>query len=103
MSYGVSLTNPAQRDLRNLDPQIQDDALDELASIGDDLEIGGTLEGCPNSIRKYEFEDLSVSGEWRAAYIILDNERFCSVFAIGPRENFYDKVKRRARQVLRQL
>lgn len=103
MSYGVSLTNPAQRDLRNLDPQIQDEAEVELASIGDDPEVGGTLKGCPNSIRKYEFNDLSVSGEWRAAYVINEDEQFCTVFAIGPRESFYEKVQRRARQILRFL
>ncbi len=103
MDYGVSLTNSADSDLNKLDPQIKNEVEDELFNLGDQPEAGQTLANTPNKIRSYHFKHLSVSGEYRAAYVIDYEKNFCYVFAIGSRENFYEKVKQRAQHVLKEI
>lgn len=34
-------------------------------------------------------------GAYRAAYIILEEQRICLVFAVGAHEGFYKRAKRR--------
>jgi hypothetical protein len=45
-------------------------------------------------VRSCEFS-LKGSGVYRAACVVLDAERVCLVFLVGPHENICDKAERR--------
>jgi hypothetical protein len=39
---------------------------------------------------------LKGGGAYRAVYVILEAEKICLVFLIGPHESIYEKAERRA-------
>lgn len=52
--------------------------------------MAGSLRGA----RALEF-NLKGSGAYRAVYVVLEDERVCLVFIIGPHENIYRTATRR--------
>jgi len=52
--------------------------------------LTGNLRGC----RSLGFS-LKGSGQYRAVYVVLDDESVCLVFIVGPHENIYGKAERR--------
>jgi hypothetical protein len=38
---------------------------------------------------------LRGGGAYRAVYVVLEEERLCLVFLVGPHENIYDRAERR--------
>ena len=65
-----------------------------LARLADDPKRGHPLTANLKGCRSLEFS-LRGSGQYRAVYVILDDESVCLVFIVGPHENIYDKAERR--------
>lgn len=91
--YRVELTSAAQKDLKSFRHALVP-IFDSLARLEFDPEIGHALSGDLSGIRSL---DISVkgSGAFRAVYEIDGPERVCRVVAIGPREGFYERLRRR--------
>jgi len=101
VSYKVSLTNPAGSDFDNLDPQVKDDILEALRDLDDSPnQKGEPLSGYKQARRIKISPDTT--GVYRAAYYVVEDLNEVVIFALGPRENFYELVVRRARRIYKQ-
>ncbi|HET7036033.1 MAG TPA: type II toxin-antitoxin system RelE/ParE family toxin, partial [Thermomicrobiaceae bacterium] len=85
--FEVRTSCAADRDLRKL-RQWEDDVESILLGLGEDLYQGELLHGSMRGVRALHFS-LRGSGEYRAAYLVLVDERVVLVFMIASRENFY--------------
>lgn len=97
--YSVELTRDAEKSLRKLRAW-QDQVIRALLRLETDPYAGHILTGSLRGTRALEFT-LRGSGAFRAVYTILDDERVCLVFIVGPHENIYDRAERRARALQR--
>lgn len=91
--YSVELTRQAEKDLKDLRPWTRQ-ATAEILRLEEEPRRGHALTGSLRGARALEFT-LKGSGAYRAVYTILNDERVCLVFIVGPHENFYDKAQRR--------
>lgn len=91
--YTVELTRQAEKDLKDLRPWTKQ-ATTEILRLEQEPRRGHTLSGSLRGARALEFS-LKGSGVFRAVYTILDEERVCLVFIVGPHENIYVKAQRR--------
>lgn len=91
--YKVELTRHAERDLKRLRHGLEE-ATRAIAKLEDDPHAGHTLAGSLRGARSLEF-NVKGSGAYRAVYSILDNERVCLIFIVGPHENIYRKAEQR--------
>ena len=91
--YDVQLTRSADRDLRKL-RQWTDEIEETLLSLGVDPYQGDPLAGSLSGVRSLHFS-LRGSGAYRAAYLVLEDEKVVLVFMIASRENFYSEATRR--------
>jgi mRNA-degrading endonuclease RelE of RelBE toxin-antitoxin system len=98
--FDVRTTRPADKDLRRFKGQQRKDVEDILRSLSEAPDRGAPLDGSLSGVRSLHFS-LKSSGEYRAAYLMLDSERLCLVFMIAPRENFYRAAERRYQTLLR--
>lgn len=99
--YSVELTGQAEKDLKRLRPWVAD-ATRALLALETDPFRGHTLTGSLRETRSLEFS-LKGSGVYRAIYLVLDDERICLVFIIGPHENIYAKAERRVAAARRRM
>ncbi|MGC8708620.1 MAG: hypothetical protein C0175_01600 [Caldisericum exile] len=93
-TFEIRLTRNAEKDLIALKDLINE-ALDELTVLKDDPYKGHALKGSIYGVRSLEFSMKGTA--YRAAYILLEDEKICLVFVIGSHEGFYSKVERRAK------
>jgi addiction module RelE/StbE family toxin len=91
--FEVRLTDQAQKDLKRLRPWTSQ-ATTVLLSLEDDPFRGHPLAGSLRGTRSLEFS-LKGGSVYRAVYFVLEAERVCIVFIVGPHENIYDKAERR--------
>jgi mRNA-degrading endonuclease RelE of RelBE toxin-antitoxin system len=91
--HRVELTTAAQKDLKSY-RHATSSILDALARLEFDPERGHSLAGELAGVRSLEFT-VKGSGAFRVAYEIDDQEKVCIVVAIGPRERFYERLRRR--------
>jgi len=91
--YDVKLTPQAEEDLARLRSWTDQATLAILELEADPLR-GHTLLGSLRGTRSLEFS-LMGSGVHRALYVVLETDRVCLVFILGPHENIYDKARRR--------
>ncbi|HEY7031070.1 MAG TPA: type II toxin-antitoxin system RelE/ParE family toxin [Thermomicrobiales bacterium] len=91
--YEVELTPQAEKDLKRLRPWV-DQATRAILELEADPFRGHTLAGSLKGTRSLEFS-LRAGGAYRAVYLILEEERTCLVFLIGPHENIYERAERR--------
>lgn len=91
--FEVELTNQAEKDLKDLRPWVAE-ATRALLTLESDPLRGHMLTGSLRGCRSLEFS-LKGSGVYRAVYVVLDEERVCLVFIVGPHENIYTKAERR--------
>lgn len=91
--YTVALTRQAENDLKDLRPWTKQ-AMTEILRLEQEPRRGHTLSGSLRGARALEFT-LKGGGAYRAVYTILDEDRVCLVFIVGPHENIYDKAQRR--------
>jgi mRNA-degrading endonuclease RelE of RelBE toxin-antitoxin system len=95
----VELTRPAHRDLRRFRGFAYEQVIRELARLEREPELGQPLSGNLSGARSLHFT-LKGSGQHRAAYFVVTEDRQVLVFAIGSRENFYREAERRVRSIL---
>lgn len=91
----VELTPPAQRDLKAL-WEVSEKVTEHLRALKTNPEKGHPLSGSLQGVRALEF-GLQGSGQYRAAYVYLENENKVTIFLVGSHENFYDEAHRRAK------
>lgn len=99
--YEIELTRRAEKNLDDL-KQERDRVVRKLERLRDDPQAGHTLRGSLRGARFLEF-NLKGSGAYRAVYTIIDNERLCIVFVVGPHENIYKVAERRYAALLKTL
>ena len=91
--FEVVLTRQAERDLRDLRPWTAQ-ATRVLLQLEEQPLRGHPLTGSLSGARALEFS-LRGGGAYRAAYVVLNDERVCLVFLVGPHENIYARAERR--------
>lgn len=94
----VELTRRAHRDLRRFRGPAYDQVIRELGRLERDPELGEPLSGNLSGARSLHFT-LKGSGQHRAAYFVITEDRQVLVFAIGSRENFYEEAERRVKSL----
>jgi addiction module RelE/StbE family toxin len=97
--FAVQLTDQAQKDLKRLRPWTSQ-ALLAIQKLEVDPYLGHTLTGSLRGARSLEFS-LKGGGEYRAVYVVLENEQVCIVFIVGSHENIYDRAARRVEALKR--
>lgn len=97
--FELHLTRNAQKDLIGL-RGLAEKAASELQALKQDPYKGHPLKGSLRGVRSLEFSLKGVA--YRAAYVVLEEEKVCLVFMGGPHEGFYEKAERRARALRRQ-
>lgn len=95
--YQVVLTSRAQKDLKKLRHDLKN-ALNQIAALEVDPFKGDELKGTLRDARSLHFS-LRGGGQYRAVYMILDEETICLVFLIAARENVYEEAERRFRSL----
>jgi mRNA-degrading endonuclease RelE of RelBE toxin-antitoxin system len=91
--HRVELSTAAQKDLKGY-RHAAAAIFDALARLEFDPESGHSLTGDLAGVRSLDIT-VKGSGAFRAAYEIDDLEKVCVVVAIGPRERFYERLRRR--------
>ena len=91
--FSVSLEKSAQKDFRKLEKPLKNKVLDSLKTISGDPSSGEPLKDGLSVYRSYHFS--SQGKQYRIAYVVYSEPNAVVVIMIGPRENFYDKLKRR--------
>ncbi len=97
----IEFTNKAKKDVKDL-RQHGDQVLREILCLGEDPLAGHALKGALRGARALEF-NLKGGGAYRAVYTVIDNERVCIVFVVGPHENIYREAERRYTALLKSL
>lgn len=90
--FTVLLTNQADKDLRQLRPWVKQ-ATQAILELEKDPWKGHPLKGSLRGVRSLKFS--LPGGEYRATYVIQEDEQVCLVFMVGPHESFYKKAERR--------
>lgn len=88
----VLLLKDAQRDLKNLDPSVRGRVLRALDRLVKNPDLGKKLSGDLGDVYSYRFG--TPAREFRVAFV--RQQRKIIVIAIGPREGFYDRLRRRS-------
>lgn len=99
--YGIELTAKAEKDLDDL-KQHRDRAVREILRLETNPAAGHLLKGSLRGARALEFT-LKGGGAYRAVYVVIDNERICIIFLVGPHENIYKLAERRYAALLKRL
>jgi len=97
--YKIELTQHALKDLDKLKEQSAK-VLKALSALKEKPHLGHMLKGSLKGVRSLKFNINGVA--YRAAYIVLEKERTCLVFMVGPHEGFYKEAERRAKSVTKQ-
>ena len=96
--YTVRLTPNADKDLTRLQ-KIEPQVGAVLRKLQENPQAGHVLVGSLSGARSLAFS-LS-GGAYRAAYIVLKEERTCLLFLVAPHEGFYKKAERRYKALKR--
>lgn len=99
--FEIEILPNAAKDLKALKQQ-EAQAVQELLKLEENPELGHALQGSLRGARALEFT-LRGSGAYRVVYTIIEEERVCAVFLIGPHENIYKRAERRWAAVKKQL
>jgi len=97
--YKIELTQHALKDLDRLKEQSAK-VLKALSTLKEKPHLGHMLKGSLKGVRSLKFNIKGVAD--RAAYIVLEKERTCLIFMVGPHEGFYKEAERRAKSVTKQ-
>lgn len=95
--FRVELLAAAQRDLKRI-WQIREEVTHVLLELEKTPDKGHDLHQDLQGILSLDFT-IKGSGQFRAAYVMIEEDQTCTIFAIGPRENFYALVKTRRGQI----
>lgn len=93
--YRVEISSAAQKDLKGHRHAVRA-VVEALTKLEPEPEGGHPLSGDLTGIWSLDFT-VKGSGAFRAAYEINKTDRVCLVIAVGPREGFYERLRRRVR------
>jgi mRNA-degrading endonuclease RelE of RelBE toxin-antitoxin system len=96
-TFTVILDPVAQKDLKAFKHN-RDEVVAAILELETNPKKGHELKGNLQGARALEFS-IKGSGQYRAAYLLLEDRRTCIVFAIGPHENFYDWAAKKIKQI----
>ena len=96
-TFTVILDPTAQKDLKAFKHN-RDEVVDAILELESNPKKGHELKGNLQGIRALEFS-IKGSGQYRAAYLLLEDRQTCIVFAIGPHENFYNWAAKKVKQI----
>lgn len=96
--FELRLTRNAEKDLLGL-RGLTERATKEVLVLKQDPYKGHPLKGSLRGVRALEFSLEGVA--YRAAYVVLEEERVCLVFMVSPHEGFCRKAARRAKALRR--
>jgi len=99
--FQVELLTGANKDLKGL-WQIREKIVAALLVLEEFPDKGHDLHQDLQGILAIDFT-IKGRGQFRAAYVMVEEDQTCSILAIGPHENFYDLVKRRREKVKKLL
>lgn len=91
--WDVQLGKGVDRDLKRF-RSVMGELLRKLAVLEQNPDAGEELAGNLRGAYSLKFS-LKGTGECRAAYLKLPDNRICLLFLVGPRENFYREAERR--------
>ncbi len=97
----IEILLDAEKDLIALKSR-RDEAIREIHKLEDNPELGHPLKGSLKGTRALAF-NLKGSGAYRAVHTVLEDQRVCVVFIVGPHENIYKKAERRWESVKKSL
>jgi len=83
--YKVTITRPAEKDLRSLDRQTKNRIVTEILSLVNDPRP----HGCRKVVTEERLWRVRV-GDWRIGYEIDDSSKEITIIRIGHRREFYD-------------
>ncbi len=95
--YNIELTSTAAKELASLKPYVEE-VVKIILVLEKEPNVGHSLKGNLHQFRALEFS-LPGSGQYRAAYVVIEDKKTCIVFAIGPHEGFYENIKLRAKAI----
>lgn len=95
--FRVELTSRAQKDLKKLRHDLTN-ALEQISVLESDPYRGERLKGALREARSLHFS-LKGGGQFRAVYVVLDDETICLVFLVAARESVYEEAERRFRSL----
>ena len=96
-TYVVEITRLAAKDLKKLSA-VEKQIIDELRKLQTDPKKGHTLSQNLQGVRSLEFS-IKGSGEYRAVYLIREEERRITVFLIATHANVYEEAARRMKLI----
>ena len=99
--FEVEILPRAAKDLKGLKHH-EAQALREILQLEENPELGHALLGSLRGVRALEFT-LKGSGAYRAVYTVIDQQRVCIVFLVGPHENIYQRAERRWEAIKKHL
>jgi mRNA-degrading endonuclease RelE of RelBE toxin-antitoxin system len=95
--FRVELDPLSQKDLKGF-PYNREEIVEEILELEKNPNKGHDLKGNLQGVKSLEFR-IKGSGEYRAAYLLIEEDKVCLVFAVGTHENFYDLVSKRVKAV----
>lgn len=101
--YSIEFSTGAVKDLKAkaCKPHLNE-IFEEIQVLGTEPLAGHLLEGSLAKVRSLHFS-LKGSGQWRAAYYVMTEEKFCLILLVATRENFYKKANSRYRSIKKSL
>jgi mRNA-degrading endonuclease RelE of RelBE toxin-antitoxin system len=93
LDFEIKLTRAALKDFARL-RQWKAEIEASLSELERNPVAGDMLKGSLRGVRVLHLR-IKGSGEARIAYVVREDMNRCVVFAIGPRENFYELAGRR--------
>lgn len=92
MSYRQVITPAAKKSLKRLAKPAQHELLNASVVLTKDPYLGEKLHGSLSLLRSFHFKFQNV--HYRMAYSIDIEHQLIVIHLVGPRENFYDRLRR---------
>ena len=92
MAFSLLVTPSAKKSLKKLPRQVHEDLIAEAKILEENPLAGEKLSGALHFLRSFHFKSGGVG--YRLAYTINHDKKQIIIHLAGPRENFYEKLRR---------
>jgi len=93
MSYELLMSARVEKEFRKFPPQVHDQLVAEILQLSENPYRGEQLKGRFRAFRSLHLKLKNV--QYRVVYEIKEQDKRIYVQAVGTRENFYTRLKRR--------